>query len=68
MEDVFVEAHLAARRHGVGAVVAMWMREVIDLTVTGRRLRVEARRHGAEFVARGMERRWESNRGGGRWV
>jgi len=58
MEQVFVAAHAAARRRGVRALIALWMRELIDLTVTGRRPRSGARRYGAEFVVEGVGRRW----------
>ena len=49
MEDVFVEAHQGAKRRGGVAVMTLWVRELIDLAVTGRGLRTDARRYGAEF-------------------
>ena len=43
MEDVFAEAHERAGAHGVRAVLALWLREVADLAVTGAGLRRERR-------------------------
>ena len=64
MEDVFVEALERARRVGRGAALALWMREIVDVVSTGYRMRSEVRRFGAEFVARGVARRWVGRKGG----
>lgn len=64
MEAVFAEEHAAAGRRGGGAVVRLWIREALDMVVTGYRQRSEARRFGAEFVARGIARH-RVGKGGG---
>lgn len=56
MEEVFVEALRASARRGRRAAVLFWVRETLDMATTARRMRVEARRFGAGFVARGIGR------------
>ena len=64
METAFADALADARRAGPRRVVALWARELVDLAVTGRRLRRERRRHGAVFVARRVGRRPPNRRTG----
>lgn len=65
MEEAFVLARAEARREGRGASARLWAREILDLAVTGHRLRRERRRYGAQFVARRVGRRPNHGNGGG---
>jgi len=55
MQEVFEDALASA--DGFVERLVWWGREIADLLATGRRLRAEARRHGAEFVARRRDSR-----------